>query len=124
MTVRDETGALPADIGRRVSDTVHLHILGGSVGKWAAFRLRDGGSDGIPYDTRREAIEHQLHEQFCCYMQITPDGITPEDAYRFLELNRALYDAGYRLADPEMPGEPIYPYTREELTRAIEGLRH
>lgn len=119
---RDPTGALASDIGRRVSDTVHLHILGGSVGKWAAFRLSDGGSDGIPYDTRRDAIEHQLHEQLCCYIKITPDGIPPVDAYRFLQLNRALYDAGYRLADPDMPGEPIYPNTVEEMTRALEGL--
>lgn len=122
MSDRDPTGALPSDIGRRVSDTVHLHVIGGSVGKWAAFRLYDGGSDGIPYDTRVDAINHQVHEQLCCYMQITPDGITPEHAYRFIQLNRALYDAGYRLADPEMPGEPIYPYTAEELARALEAL--
>lgn len=109
-------------MGRRISDTVHLHVIGGSVGKWLAFRLADGTSDGIPYDSRAEAIRHQLHEQLCCYMIVHPDGITPYDAVRFLLVNRALYNAGYRLADPDMPGEPIYPYTNEEMDAWIRAL--
>lgn len=111
-----------ADAGKRASETVNLHVLGGSVGKWVAIRLADGSSDGIPYDTRRDAIAHQLHEQLACYLKVTPDGITPQDAVRFILVNRALYDAGYRLADPEMPGEPIYPHTREEEIAWILGL--
>lgn len=111
------------DIGRRVSDAMHLHILTGSVGEWMAVRLSDGSSDGIAYPSRADAITHQLHEQLCCYLRVTPDGIQPADAYRFVELNRALYDAGYRIADPDMPGEPIYPQTLEELRAAIRELR-
>jgi hypothetical protein len=117
-----EEGKALADAGKRISETINLHVIGGSVGKWAAFRIADGGSDGIPYDSRREAIEHQLHEQYCCYMQVTPDGITPMDAARFLLINRALYDAGYRLADPDMPGEPIYPNTIEETRDWLRSL--
>jgi hypothetical protein len=116
--------ASPADIGRRASDIIHLHILAGRVGEWVALRLIDGSSDGQTYPDRATAIRHQVHEQLCCYMRVTPDGIRPVDAYRFIELNRALYDAGFRLADPDMPGEPIYPQTVEELTAAIQGLRH
>jgi hypothetical protein len=111
-----------ADAGKRVHDTVALHIVGGNVGKWVAVRLADGSSDGIPYDSRSDAIAHQLHEQLCCYLKVTPDGITPQDAVRFILVNRALYDAGYRLADPDMPGEPIYPQTREEEIAWILGL--
>jgi hypothetical protein len=109
------------DIGKRASEAINLHVYGGNVGKWVAIRLSDGGSDGIPYDTRREAITHQLHEQLCCYIKVTPDGITPHDALRFVLVNRALYDAGFRLADPDMPGEPIYPERKEDITRIILG---
>ena len=111
-----------ADAGKRASEAVNLHVLGGNVGKWVAIRLADGASDGIPYDSRSDAIAHQLHEQLACYMQVTPDGITPHDAVRFILINRALYDAGYRLADPDMSGEPIYPQTREEEIAWILGL--
>jgi hypothetical protein len=110
-----------ADIGKRAAEAINLHVYGGNVGKWVALRLSDGGSDGIPYDSRREAIEHQLHEQFCCYIRVTPDGITEQHALRFILINRALYDAGFRLADPDMPGEPIYPSTEEEFARIILG---
>jgi hypothetical protein len=109
------------DIGKRASENINLHVVGGNVGKWVAIRMSDGGSDGIPYDSRREAIKHQLHEQYCCYIQVTPDGITPADALRFVLINRALYDAGFRLSDPDMPGEPIYPQTDVEFARIIRG---
>jgi hypothetical protein len=120
---RDATGARIDDIGRRASDIIHLHVLAGRVGEWVALRLADGSSDGQTYPTRRDAITHQLHEQLCCYIRVTPDGITPQHAYRFIQLNRFLYDAGFRLADPDMPGEPIYPETPEELAATLKGLR-
>jgi hypothetical protein len=109
------------DIGRRAHDVISLHVIGGNVGKWVALRLEDGSSDGIPYDTRREAIEHQLHEQLCCYVKVPLDGMPANDALRFILINRALYAQGYRLADPDMPGEPIYPTTEEEFLRMILG---
>jgi hypothetical protein len=111
-----------ADAGRRASEVISLHILGGNVGKWVAIRLADGSSDGIPYDSRADAVNHQLHEQLCCYVKVPPDGMPPVDAVRFILINRALYDAGYRIADPDMPGEPIYPATREEEIAWILGL--
>jgi hypothetical protein len=103
------------DIGKRASEVITLHVLGGNAGKWVALRLSDGGSDGIPYDTRGDAIKHQFHEQLCCYVRVPIDGMPPEHAARFIEINRALYDAGYRLADPDMPGEPIYPERLEDI---------
>lgn len=111
-----------ADAARRASETVNLHVVAGSIGKWVAIRLADGSSDGIPYDTRKDAIAHQLYEQQCAYLTVTPDGITPENAARFILLNRAIYKAGYRLADPDMPGEPIMPLTREQEIAWILGL--
>jgi hypothetical protein len=116
-----DSGPQLDDIGKRASDVISLHIVGGNVGKWVALRLEDGSSDGIPYDTRRDAIEHQLHEQLCCYVKVPPDGMTPADALRFILLNRAIYAAGFRLAEPESETEPIYPMTNEEVMQIIES---
>jgi hypothetical protein len=107
------------DLGKRASDTINLHVIGGNAGKWVALRLSDGGSDGIPYDTRRDAIRHQLHEQLCCYVKVPPDGMPANDAMRFILVNRALYAAGFRLADPDDEREPIYPMNDEEITAVI-----
>lgn len=116
----DDPNAAIRDIGKRASEAINLHVYGGNVGKWVALRLEDGSSDGIPYDSRRDAIAHQLHEQQCAYIKVTPDGITPIDAARFIAINRALYAAGFRLADPDMPGEPIYPENLEDLHAVLE----
>ena len=107
------------DLGRRASEAINLHVVGGNVGKWVALRLADGSSDGIPYDTRRDAIRHQLHEQLCCYVKVPLEGMPPGDAMRFILINRALYAAGFRLADPDDEREPIYPMTNEETMRVI-----
>lgn len=109
------------DIGRRASEVISLHVLAGSVGKWVALRLSDGSSDGIPYDSRPDAIKHQLHEQLCCYVRVPSDGMPSAHALQFILINRALYAQGYRLADPDMPGEPIYPMTDEEAFRVIQS---
>jgi hypothetical protein len=115
-----ESESQTLDIGKRAHDVITLHVHGGNVGKWVALRLADGSSDGIPYDTRRDAIRHQIHEQLCCYVKVPPDGMPAADALRFILLNRALYAAGFRLANPDDEREPIYPITNEEIMRIIE----
>jgi hypothetical protein len=114
-----------ADIGKRASSVINLHVVSGAVGKWAALRLSDGGSDGIAYDTRRDAIKHQLHESLCCYVKVPPDGMPVADATRFILVNRAIYNAGFRLTDPDDPREPILPMTEEEILGLLirEGKR-
>lgn len=102
-----------SDSARRMADNVNIHIaaLGEAAsGKWVAIRLSDGGSDGVLYDTRTQAITHQVHEKQCLYVRIPPfgDTMTPREAQAFLNLQRSLYDAGYRLQDPDDPA-PINP---------------
>lgn len=102
-----------SDEARRAADAVNLHIaaLGHEAyGKWVAIRLSDGGSDGTLYDTRPDAIRHQLHEQLCAYFCIPPFGnlLSPPEAEAFLTYTRSLYDAGYRIPDPTAPA-PIVP---------------
>ncbi|WP_301177230.1 hypothetical protein [Actinomadura geliboluensis] len=111
------------DAARRCSDAVRLHIAAGMAGKWAAIRLSDGGSDGTAYDTRADAIRHQLHETQCAYVKVPLDDMPPEHAARYLAFHRRAYDAGFRLTDPDDRREPVMPYTREAFAAFMKGSR-
>jgi hypothetical protein len=118
-----ETAAPPtySDAARRCADIVTLHTVCGQVGRWVAIRLSDGGSDGAVYDTRADAVRHQLHEQLCAYVKIQPDGMSARAAHEFLRYHRDLYDAGFRLPDPEF-APPLMPLTRRDQERQIKVL--
>lgn len=106
------------DAARRCSETISLHLMADreqAINSWVAIRLSDGGSDGQLYDTRSDAIRHQLHEMQCAYIKITPDGISVKDAGLFLKLNRKAYDAGLRFADPDNPNRELVVPIRLEL---------
>lgn len=91
-----------SDAARRCSDIINLHVVTGNWGRWCAIRLSDGGSDGFTYDTKADAVRHQLHEKQCCYVYIPPDGMSPKSAEIFMSINRKLYDAGMPLAHPDV----------------------
>jgi len=115
-----------SDAAKRVCDAIQTHLaaLGsGAYFRWVAVRLADGTSDGVLYDTRADAISHQLHESLCAYYQIPPTGISPREAEAMLRYSRFAYDNGYRLPDPETP-EPIMPLRREEIARLTGGIRY
>lgn len=98
-----------SDAARRMSDTVNgvltFHSRDWEIKDcWMAFRLSDGGSDGVVYDSRRAAIDHQVHETLCAYFSFRNVGsANPRDCQIFLDMHRAAYDAGMRLAEPEAP---------------------
>jgi hypothetical protein len=83
-----------SDAAKRLSDTVALHFLAATdkmdpVGQWCAFRLDDGTSDGALYPSKDDAMRHQKSDpKLYCYLEITPDGISPKDARHFLKINR------------------------------------
>lgn len=88
------------DFAKRAFEIMTLHWIGrgeGCWGKWVAFRLSDGGSDNVLYDTRDQAIDHQLHPTQCCYLVIPPTGFTLSEIREFLSLSRTLYDKGARI---------------------------
>lgn len=114
---------LIGDDARRCSDTITTHAVAGMAGRWAAIRLSDGGSDGVCYETRADAVRHQLHETQCAYVRIPPDGMPAEHAARYLAFHRRCYDAGFRLTDPDDRREPVMPYTREAFARFMRGSR-
>lgn len=84
------------DWAKAVSASVNQHVVDGHSRSWAAYRLTDGGTDGTAYDTRHDAIGHQLHSQQCVYIRIPFDGMTPVAAFRYMTLIREAYDRGYR----------------------------
>lgn len=112
------SGAAPArkysDAAYRCSDLIRQHIVNGDATRWAAIRLSDGGSDGIAYDRRADAVRHQLHESLCAYVCIPVDDMTPRAAQVFLTATRQLYDAGYRVSDPDEQLTPVIPQRREQ----------
>jgi hypothetical protein len=94
----------------RCSDIIRQHIVNGNAGRWAAIRLSDGGSDGIAYESKALAVRFQLHEFQCAYVKIPADDMSPRHALSFLRINRNLYDAGFRISDPDR--EVILPDKR------------
>lgn len=85
----------------RMSEAVREAIANGYAGFWMAFRLSDGRSDDVIYEKRSHAIRHQLHETQCCYVKIPWDNMPVKAAVSLLRTTRQLYDAGFRLADPD-----------------------
>lgn len=98
------------DAGKRASDLINLNLtlLGWDALKSCcmAIRLSDGGSDGVVYDNREDAIAHQLHENQCYYVYFRnlPGGANPREMAIVLEFQRRAYAAGMRLVDPDNPG--------------------
>lgn len=98
--------ALPHDdAARRIADTYNLHLLGGghaSIGRWFAARLEDGNATDTLYDTKRDAVRHQHHdEQFYTFIKIGPHDMDVCSAAVMLKVARSIFDKGIRLADPD-----------------------
>jgi hypothetical protein len=73
--------------------------------KWMAFKLADGSTDNVLYDSRTDAIRCQLDERFCAYlcMHNLAFGLKELDAQIYLEFHRQAYDQNLRLHEPEAP---------------------
>lgn len=54
-------------------------------------------------------------------MKVPPGGMTPGEAVEFLDYHRKVYDAGFRLPDPEF-AMPLMPLTRADQARQIRVL--
>jgi len=74
---------------------------------WIAIRLSDGdatkaGGQWVIYDTKKEAVKDQLHEQQCAYIAFRNllGGASPREMIRVLRFAEMAYDAGFRLPDP------------------------
>lgn len=106
------------DAARRMADEVTLHAVAGSAGKWCAIRLADATSDHTAYDSRSDAMRHQLHSEHCTYLLIPPGGMSIDVADRVLDFWRQTHDAGFRAVDPR-DDIPSMPLTAPDARRQI-----
>lgn len=107
------------DAAQRVYDTYHLHRtadIHNAVGNWFAAALSDGRSDGQIYPSKKAAIRHQHHnEMYYTYIQITPANMSVCAAEAMLTVARRMYDAGFRMTDPDdQRREPIIRSSAED----------
>ena len=93
------------DAAKRLSDEYNTHRVAApyeSIGKWIAVRLSDGNCDHVLYDSKRDAIRHQHHnEQYYHFQPIRPSTMDVCSAAVMIKTARSLYDKGFRLPDPD-----------------------
>jgi hypothetical protein len=95
------------EAAKRASDTVNQLLTDHGYHTikdcYLAVRLSDGGSDGVLYATKRDAVRHQLDERQCAYVcfRSLAFGSSASEMAVFLQFNRNAYDAGLRLTDPD-----------------------
>lgn len=118
-----------SDAAKRLRDEYALHRLTdpiGNTGRWFAVALQDGSSDHVLYDTRRDAVTHQHHnEMYYAYIQIVPATMTLCDAESFLAAVRKIYDSGTRLTDRDHRAggrEVIARATQEDQYSLIRSI--
>lgn len=126
------------DAGKRASDIINEliahHGWFNIKHKWIAIRLADGSYDGTLYDTRQDAVKHQVSEFHCMYLTIRHmgQGVRPMEMARVLYYHRSAYDGGFRLPDPQHPSggpELLMPAAAyDEITalvsRELERIRN
>lgn len=117
-----------SDAAKRLADTYNLHRIGrglDAVGKWFAAALHDGHSDDVLYDSKRDAVIHQHHnEQFYAFIKIAPCDMKVCEAEIMLRTSRQLYDKGMRMADPDHRHgglDVIKRLTMEDQLAAMRG---
>ena len=92
-----------SDAAKRISDNYNMHRVAdpyGNIGYWIACALIDGASDNTLYQSRRDAIAHQHHnENFYTFIQIVPSTMTPCESEVMLKVARMAYDKGWRISD-------------------------
>lgn len=96
------------DAAKRCADGYNVHLAAGMamgfpnphVGKFIAVRLADGGSDQVLYDSYRDAVRHQHHdEQWRAYIRVVPHAMTACSAESYLRTHRLFFENGWRLPD-------------------------
>ena|ERR1700742_3341841 len=92
-----------SDEAKRVADEYAMHRLAdpyGNIGYWFACALADGRSDHVLYESKRDAIDHQHHnEEWYTYIQIVPSTMTECAAEVMLKVAKMAYAKGMRISD-------------------------
>lgn len=103
-----------SDAAKKIADTYNMHRAAdpyGCIGYWIACALIDGQTDNVLYDSKRDAIRHQHHnENYYTFIQIVPSTMTPCESEVMLKVARMLYNAGGRISDG---------YSRHDLIKRL-----
>lgn len=110
------------DRGRRLSEAVEYARARGGAGRFIAARLSDGRTDGAIYDTRDDAVRHQLHATQCAYLVVPPAPMPPAEATAWLDLHERLYDKGIDLQDPDAANGRALMRMAHETPAVAAGL--
>lgn len=122
------TGPSISDDAKRASDIINAYYTyipwDQLKNSWVAVRLRDGGTDGTLYDSKRDAVRHQSDEFVCAYVALRncPNGISPLEMERFLAFTRGAYDAGMRLPDPDRMDGGLEPFMDTAQYDRLRGI--
>mgnify|MGYP001548895548 CR=1 FL=1 len=90
---------------RRLRDAVDLHLQAqgdGAHGKYIAVRLEDGSHDGNLYDTRADAVRHQINDPWCFYVRLSVGGMQLMEAWTVLLYARQAKTRGIVFAEEEV----------------------
>jgi hypothetical protein len=123
LYAQDPTGD-HTDAAKRVADGYNLHIVANrqqATGRWVAFDLAEGRSDGALYDTKPQAVAHQHgNDDRRLYIRMRNTSMTACEAASLLRTARMLYDLG----NPQNTERVIIPrLTNEHQARQVARLR-
>lgn len=83
-----------------MADTINLTLISQPwdmlARTWMVFRLDNGESDNVKYESKADAVAHQLEEKWFCYfcMRRALGGVTARDCQLFINMHRYVYDSG------------------------------
>jgi hypothetical protein len=118
---------MASDEAKRIADAMTLHSIAGQAGRWASFRMSDGGEvqRHAAYASRIEAVRAARWDRdTTVYLEISPDGMEPKEAQAFLSYARFLHAQGWRLPDPEFDydgGMPAFAWDKRAMARQLVG---
>ena len=102
---------VPTDAAKRMADTINLKIISHTwdelVNGYMAFKLADGTSDNVLYDSHAVAARHTDETQ-CGYFCFRSGmgGVNAKDCQILLNVWRAAHDAGIPMAEPDVKRQP------------------
>lgn len=115
------------ECGKRMSDALNARVVFGGLaafGRWMAFSLEDGSSNGTLYDSREDAIRAMRNASVNHWFEaIRPSSYSADECALLIQYARAAYSAGWR-PDVQYP-TPIAPVRIEDAHRKYRQLsRH
>lgn len=102
---------VPTDAAKRMSDIINLKIISHTweelVNGYMAFKLADGSSDNVLYDSHARAARYTDTTQngYFCFRS-GMGGVNAKDCQILLDVWRAARDAGIPMAEPDVKRQP------------------